>query len=123
MNIDEKIKQELETEQREFDDIIGEKQGLWDLAFSPLKGGLRGWFIAVNIITLVVTGFMFWTGYEFFIAKQINNQIFWGVCFLMTLNAQIALKQWVWMEMNRGSLMREVKRVEVAIAKLGEQLK
>jgi len=94
-----------------------------DMVFSPLKGGLRRWFIAVNITTLIVSGFMVWAGYEFFVATQLEKQVFWGICFLMTINAQIALKQWLWMEMNRGSVMREVKRVEIAIAKLGEQLK
>lgn len=118
MNFDEKIKHELENEAAEIDKIMLDDQGLFDMLIGSFNGGLRRWIILMNIITLVVTGLMVWSGYRFYIAIEINEQILWGVSALFALNMQIALKQWLWMEMNRSSLMREIKRVELAVSKL-----
>jgi len=117
MNIDEKIKQDLQNDSPDFDDIARDKEGLFDLVFGSFKGSLGRWVIFVNIFTLIATGVMFWTGYRFFTSVILQEQVFWGVCLILAVFAQVALKQWLFMEMNRSSLMREIKRVEVAVAR------
>ena len=123
MNIDEKIKQELQQNTQDFEDITVDKDGLFDLVFGSFKGGMRRWIIVVNIVIMIVTAVMLWTGYRFFTATVLQEIIFWGVCVLMAVFAQVGLKQWLFMEMNRSSLMREIKRVEVAVARLSAKLK
>lgn len=118
MNIDEKIKHDLQNDSPDFDDIAQDKDGLFDLVFGSFKGSMGRWVIFANIFTLIATGFMLWTGYEFFTSTVQQQQTFWGVCLLLSVFAQVALKQWLFMEMNRSSLMREIKRVEVAVARL-----
>ena len=122
MNIDEKIKRELEDSNPDFDAISKDQEGLMDLVFGSFKGGMGRWVIFVNIFTLIATAVMLWTGYNFFTATITQDQIFWGVCLLLSVFAQVALKQWLFMEMNRSSLMREIKRVEVAVAKLSNRI-
>jgi len=122
MNIDEKIKQELENEAEQFDELLNHNQGMISLSASALKGGLGNWLIVVFVIILIVSGFMIWFGYRFYVADNVDARVFWGVWFVAALGSQIALKQWVWMETNRVSLLREVKRVEVAVAKLTSKL-
>lgn len=118
MNIDEKIKHDLQSESPDFDEIAKDKEGLFDLVFGSFKGSMGRWVIFVNIFTLIATGVMLWTGYHFFTSSEIQDQVFWGVCMILAVFAQVALKQWLFMEMNRSSLMREIKRVEVAVARL-----
>lgn len=118
MNIDEKIKRELEQSQQEFDEVIQEQEGLMKMVFGSFHGGMKRWVFAVYFFTLVASGFMLWTGYRFFTALDMQGQIFWGVCLILSLFAQVALKQWIWMEMNRASIMREMKRLEVAVSRL-----
>ncbi len=117
MSLDDKIKQELEKELPNVEKIMAKEQGLFDMLFATFNSSMRGWVIAVNVVTLIVSGLMIWTGYEFFVADD-SQQMFWGMCLLICLNAQIALKQWIWSEMRRHSLMREIKRLELAIARL-----
>ena len=117
-SFDQKIKDELESEANAIDEILNDKQGLFDLVAGSFKSGLGAWIWIVNLIILVVTGLMFWSGFEFFTANDSNAQLYWGFCTVIAVMAQIALKQWVWIEMNRASLLREIKRVEIAVVKL-----
>jgi hypothetical protein len=123
MNIDEKIKQDLLNDSPNYEEIAQDNEGLFDLALGSFKGGMGPWVIFANIFTLIATGLMLWTGYEFFTSEVVRDQIFWGVCLLLAVFAQVALKQWMFMEMNRSSLMREIKRVEIAVAHLAAKVK
>lgn len=118
MNLDDKIKQALEKELPDVEQILVQEEGLFDMLFATFKSNMRGWVIAVNVVIVMVTVLMFWTGYEFFTAANADDSIFWGICLVLSLNGQIALKQWIWSEMRRSSMMREIKRLELAIARL-----
>jgi hypothetical protein len=122
MNLDEKIKAELESEANDIDKILLDDQGLIAMAKGSFKSGMGPWMIVVNIVILLVTAVMLWTGYLFFTANSLEGQTFWGVCLLLSAYSQIAMKQWVWLEMSRSSLMREIKRVELTVARLSSKL-
>lgn len=118
MNLDDRIKRELESEATEIDQAMSESNGLLELALSPFKGGLRRWMFVIYFVIAIVTVVMLWSGYQFFIAESVDARIFWGVWFVITLNAQAMMKLWTWMEINRNSVIREIKRLEIAIARL-----
>ncbi len=118
MSLDDRIKRELEGETKEIDEILNDTQGIFDLVAISFKGGLGKWMVLVTIITMIVSGIMIWSGYKFWIADDIDERVFWGVWLVVNLTVQVGLKQWTWMEAHRCSLLREVKRVEVAVAKL-----
>lgn len=118
MSIDDRIKNELESEAEMIDEILNDKQGMIELQMLPFKGGLRNWFAIVLVVIFLMAGLMFWCGYEFFTAGSVDARIFWGVNSIFTLNVISGLKAWGWSETNRCSLLREVKRVEVAVARL-----
>ncbi len=122
MSIDDRIKRELESEAEEINQILNEKQGMLDMASGVFKSGLKRWIYIVGVCTLIVSGFMVWAGYEFIIATTIDEKVFAGVWLVVTLSMQIALKQWTWMEVNRSSLLREIKRLEVAVVKLSSKV-
>lgn len=119
MNIDEKIKEELESEAKQVDQILVHQEGLFSMLANAYKGALGGWMILVSIITLAVSAIMVWAGYEFFFVESIlEHKLHWGVVLIISLVIQIALKMWTFMEINRMSTLRELKRVELAISKL-----
>ncbi len=118
MNIDEKIKQQLEQDADDIDQLINDDEGLFSRLSGAYRGGMRGWMGLLFVVATIISIVMFWCGYRFFIADDIKQQIFWGVLFLVTLNGQVSIKMWMFMEMNRNSMMREIKRVELAVAKL-----
>jgi len=122
MNIDEKIKRELESDSPELDKILVDDEGLFERMSGSFRGGMRYWLIAVYAASVVVGTLFLWTGYRFFIAVELQDQVFWGVSVLISLITQATIKQFLIMETNRNSIMREVKRVEVAVARISAEL-
>ncbi len=121
MNIDSKIKQELENESAEIDRILSqENEGLISMLQSSIKGGMKRWFILINIITIIITVGLIYCGYQFF-TQPLDSQTYWGVLTILCLQLQIGTKQWIYNEMGRNSVIREVKRVELAIAELANK--
>jgi hypothetical protein len=121
MNIDQRIKAELEQESAEIDRILAHDTSMRGMLAGGLKGGLGRWFLIANLAALAVTVFFVWCGYHFFTDAP-DQQVFWGVLFLLGVQLQIAIKQWLWQEMQRSTVMREVKRVELAVARLADRL-
>ncbi len=122
MNIDEKIKYELENDALDIDKIIADEGGLFDRIAVAFQGGMRHWVILINITALVVGVLIAWTGYRFYLLVDFETPLFWGVCFVVLLVMQGFIKNWIFMEMNRNSIMREVKRVEISIARLSTKI-
>ena len=122
MNIDEKIKRELESDIPELDKILVDDEGLFSRLSGSFRGGMKYWIIMIYFLTVVVGITFLWTGYRFFISTELQEQMFWGICFIVALNMQGYLKQFLFIESNRNSIMREVKRVEIAVARLSAKM-
>ena len=122
MSIDRKIQQELETEATELESILGGDQGMFEMAFGIFKSRLRGWIIVVNIFIIALTVAFIWCGYQFFMAETVDQRVFWGVWFILGLFAQAMSKLWLFMQMDRFSILREIKRQEIAINRLEQSL-
>ena len=122
MNIDEKIKKELENDSPDFDKLLIDDEGLFERMSGSFKSGMRHWLIAIYASSVVVGTLCLWTCYRFFISIELQDQIFWGICFVISLIIQSSIKQFLIMETNRNSIMREVKRVEVAVARLSAKI-
>ncbi|MFT4993734.1 MAG: hypothetical protein ACI965_000755 [Paraglaciecola sp.] len=119
MSIDDKISQALKAESAQVDQLLAQdNKGLFDMLFATWRGGMERWVLLVNVFVLLATVLLFGAGYQFWIAELLERQVFWGVVFLATAQVQISLKMWLFMEMNRMSTIREIKRVEIAIARL-----
>ena len=119
MNIDEKIKRELESNITDMDNMLNDQIRL---TVSIFKGHSSKLMLLVGVVILVISALMIWTGIEFFLSHNVNDQLFWGVCLLMTLICQVAMKQWWWMSTNQNALLREVKRLEIALATLAAKI-
>lgn len=120
MNIDERIRSVLEDQGSEVDELKLEEKSLFGMLFRVFTGGLARWAAFAMALTLVFVGLTVWCGYEFFTAASVDDRVFWGVLALVGFHAVSMFKLWFFMEMNRHSVTREVKRVEVALARLGE---
>ncbi|NVK21907.1 MAG: hypothetical protein HWD86_05270 [Kangiellaceae bacterium] len=118
MNIDERIKKELEIENQQLDEILAHDSGLFGMLGNAFKGSLKRWVILINIIVLIVTAVMVWAGYHFFVATNLDDRVFWGVTLIVLAMMQISLKEWLFSEMRRNSMLREIKRLELAIEQL-----
>ena len=102
----------LGEEIRSIDDILNDRPGMMSMITAAFYTGLGSWVAFANIIVLVTTALLIWCGYKFFTVTTLEDLVFWGICLIIALLAQVALKQWIWSQMDRGSLIREIKRLQ-----------
>lgn len=117
MTMDHDIKQQLARQAAELDKLMREEQGLEKVLASGFKGGLGSIMIIAYILATLLAVAIFYCGYHFFTAEP-EKQLFWGVLLLLAFQAQVGTKMWIWLETNRSSTLRELKRLELAVAKL-----
>ncbi len=118
MNTDDRIREELAARTDEIDRLDLDERSLFGMLSRVFTGNLRRWATFGMLLTLIFTGLTFWTGYEFFTAADLEARVFWGVLVLAAFHAVSMFKMWFFMEMNRHSTLREIKRVEVEVARL-----
>lgn len=118
MNLDEKITKVLNQESQEVDHLMLEEPGVIGMLKASFKGGMRFWFVLVYIFGLLAFLAFIWSGYQFWHATETNDAVFWGIAIVVALQVQMSLKMWSFMEMNRISVMREVKRIEILLSKM-----
>ena len=114
-NIDRKIEQELAAQAFQLDKLMREEQGLGPMIRSGFNGGLRPLMIVAYLLAILLAGVILYTGYQFLTVDS-ASQSYWGVLLLLAFQAQMGTKIWIWLEMNRASTMREIKRLELAVA-------
>lgn len=122
MNIDERIKRELEQDTDRIDEILAERDSLLDRLKPAYRGGLKRYVYLTTVIALALTALILWSGFRFFTASSAEDLVYWGVILIVVLLAQVATKLWIWMEMHRASMVRETKRLEIAVARLTDQV-
>lgn len=120
MDVDKRIKQALERESQQIDQMMMKEKGIFGMLLAAFQGNMRFWIIVVNIVVLIATAGFIYCGYHFWIAENVDDRLFWGVLFVALLQVQISLKMWNFMEMNRVSTVREIKRVEIQLARMNQ---
>jgi hypothetical protein len=118
MSIDDRIRRELEQQGSEIDRAGFDEKSLFGMLGRVFTGSLRRWAAFGMLLTLAFVALTVWCGYGFFTATDTDDRVFWGVLALAAVHAVSMLKLWFFMEMNRNSVIREVKRMEIALSRL-----
>ncbi len=118
MKIDRDIKQALNEDASHLDEILLQEPGLFRRIGHSFNSGMRYWLFLVYALALISAAVYVYCGYNFATAPELDDRIFWGIWFIFSFIIHITLKLWTFMEMNRTSTMREVKRIELAVEKL-----
>jgi len=116
-DVDNLIEEALDREEREILGQIGEEPGFFGMAFGLFSGRL-GW---VNILLMVVQGLAFVAGayaaWMFFEAGDPVSQLRWGLPSAVLLILATMIKMAMWPEVHANRLMRELKRIELQLAR------
>ena len=118
-HIDDAIRQALSAEDaRALESFAGE-QPVLQQAFATLGAGpyqwlnIGGW---VGGFALFVAGVGF--GWKFYVATDVHQMALWGAAAMMALIGVGLIKLWFFMEMHKNQIIREVKRLELQVARL-----
>lgn len=116
MNLDDKIKHALKMDQQEIQQILSNDDGLLSRFSGVFSGSMKMWNIFGLTLSVIIAGMMFWFGYEFFISQTLEDRVYWGFLSVAAIVMSLGIKIWLWMELNRMSTIKEIKRVELAVA-------
>lgn len=116
-DLDRKIQEALSTEDRELMEHFGE-QGIFGQLGSLFSGKLA-W---LSMVTFVVGLVAFFIGayavWQITITGDIASMLRWGAVAWAGFMSMIMIKIWSWMRMESNRVIREVKRLELQIARL-----
>lgn len=116
-DLDRQIEEALDAEDRAIFAELGE-QGLIAQGFSVYKGK-QGWIAMMS--TFVI--FLFTAGALYSLWKFIQigdgvGALRWGAAWMFLTLIVAFMKLWLWLRMESNRVIREVKRVELQIARL-----
>lgn len=119
--LDDQIRQALNEDEQALFDRLGADMSLNELMVAPFRSRMRWWSAYAFVMTFALFLVAVWCGWHFFTLDGASDRIFWGLCALAAMMAVSMLKLWFFMEMNRLSVVREIRRVELQLAALANR--
>lgn len=116
-DIDKIIKDTLTKEEAKFYDEL-EEQNLFRQLGGLFKTKTSWLIVVMNIVNLVVFALSIYCLVQFFDTDVTNELIKWGVSFFICWSVISMIKLFVWLQMDKNALLRELKRLELQIAAL-----
>jgi len=115
--VDQLIKEALTEEEAKFYDNLDE-QNLFQMLGGVFSGKNKWLIILMNIVMLAVFVFLVYSVVQYFNTDVTNEMINWSLSIIVCLLIISMLKLFVWMQMDKNSLMRELKRLELQVSTL-----
>ncbi len=120
--IDKLISQSLSKDEAEFYKNLEGEEGLFK-SMTGIYSGKLAWVTAVMaIVHLVVAVIAFYSGYQLFTAESADEMLYFGSIMFIALMFAGMIKLWTWLQMQKKSVLREVKRIEYQVAVLIEKI-
>ena len=119
-DLDRRIEEALSEDDRAAFDKLGE-QGLFGQLFGVYGGKLGGIAIFATIITFALFLAAVYSGWQFYHAATGLEAARWGACAVLLMVMVGFLKIWFWLRMESNRVLREVKRVELQLARLHDK--
>ena len=120
-DIDERIREALADEDRELFDRLDSELSLPEMLAAPYRGKQRWATLLFTFWTLVFLALAVYAAVQYFQAADTHGLITWAVAFLTGIMGVSMLKIWFWLEIQKNSLLREIKRVELAVVQLRDR--
>jgi hypothetical protein len=121
-NINEKILEALKNDTAA-NDFSEEQANTLQLIGQSFKGTFRLTFMAIVFVQLVFAGLAIYCAYHLVNEADIGLKINWLAGTLSAVVAFAIARIWFFMELNRLSVIREIKRVELQVSLLAETVK
>jgi uncharacterized membrane protein YciS (DUF1049 family) len=116
-NLDNAIREALSKEDAEFLARF-ENEGPIGEIFSTFKGSWGAMNVFAAIITFAMFGVFVYCVAQMLAAVETRTAVFWSVGAVVSMLGVAMLKMYFWMEMNKNVVLREVKRLELQVARL-----
>ena len=116
--IDDKILDAIRSETEDNLEEYSEELGIFGLIGESFKGTFRWTVFAAIFLMFVFAGLTIYCGINLFGTSDAAEKINWLALGLVAFIVFAVLRLWFFMELNRLSIKREVKRLELQVALL-----
>jgi hypothetical protein len=116
-NIDRAIREALSQEDAEFLARFEEKTPI-DEALGTFSGRWGALNVFAAILTFALFGAFVYCLWNLFNVSDVRATVIWSAGAIWTALAVAMLKMYFWMEINKNAVLREVKRLELQVARL-----
>lgn len=117
-SIDDAIRRALSDEDAKLLERFGADLPLPQQVQDSFRGHL-GWLNALSwLVGVVVFAFGVYCGWRFLAAAAVPDMLRWGMAVLLCALAVMLIKVFAWMEIEKNAVLREVKRLELQVARL-----
>ena len=123
-DLDRQIEEALDAEDRQFHQQLGE-QNVFEQALSVYQGKFRTIAVLASLAMFAMFGGAVFAGWKFVqvssgmqASASIGEALAWGGLTWFFMMAVGFMKVWFWMRMESNRVLREIKRVELQVARL-----
>lgn len=117
-NLDQAIRQALSAEDAEFLARFEKEAPLHEQVLGTFTGSWGALNIFGVLLTFAMFGAFVYCVWNLFETTDLRAIMLWSVGVLATALSVAMLKIWFWMEMQKNQVLREVKRLELQVARL-----
>jgi predicted small integral membrane protein len=119
-DIDKLITESLSKDEAEFYKTL-EEENVFKM-WSGIYSGKNSWIaIILSILIIVFVFSAFYSGYRFFTEETVVGMLRYGAGMFIGLILTAFLKLWLWNQMDKNAIIRELKRIEFQVALLMEK--
>lgn len=115
-DLDRKIEAALSAEDRAILEKFGE-QGVFGQWFGVYDGAVRGIAVFATMVTFALFFAAVYCGWRFLAAVEAIDAARWGAGAVLLIVMVGYLKLWFWLRMESNRVLREIKRLELQIAR------
>lgn len=119
--IDQLIKETLTEQETKFYDSL-EEQNAFQMLWGIFSGKNRWLMILTSIIQAVFFGLFIYCLVEFLHTDETNELIKWGLAGVVCIMASSMLKLYAWMQVERKTIIREIKRIELLLSSMSSKI-
>ena len=121
--LDKKIQEALRAEDAELFKDFADEPSVFEMLVETCRGRHRWLNILGAFWTLVFLVLGIVAAVKFFSAEGTRDIVMWAAACIVCVSAVSMLKIWYFLEMNKNAVTREIKRLELQIARLAGRIK
>ncbi|MDP3853875.1 DUF6768 family protein [Phenylobacterium sp.] len=116
--IDERLRASLSADDEAFLDGLDRERTLFAQLGETFKGPMRNWTIVANVAAIIAAVIGVWCVWRMIEAETTRGLILWAAAGWAAWTVQITVKQWILQRMQMLGILRELKRLELRLARL-----
>jgi len=119
-DLNNKIRDALRADDEEALADLAEEPDIFEQVLETFRGRSRMLVLMSMAVGIVLMALSIFALVQFFHAEEMREMIAWSLGFVFCLCAVMGMKVWYWMELNKNAITREIKRLELQIARLAK---